>query len=330
MLYLFSIPDGGRMRLINRALLIAMDQHPNWFYHDFKIDVAFGCPPNCIWNGNRLDLGTQFDENRFQELITFYKAFGVDYRLNFTNSLLKAEHLADDYANKMTSLADKAGCRVTVNSKLMYEYIRKKYQGLKISWSTSADYGKSVVEKIKKINELSQSEIVVLPYDLNNKEELRHLVHPENLEILVCETCIDNCPMRQQHNILTNEAILGDKSVVKNCDQIECLLGDSRDDTVRRLHFVGRKLLKVYQSIKINRFKISGRDNVEQPLAAYSYYFVIEEARQKFLDFIQSIYREIMIARGVFQEGVYYSSFYDEQRYGEALNYLYFNGGDVR
>lgn len=318
------------MRLINRALLIAMDQHPNWFYHDFKIDVAFGCPPNCIWNGNRLELGDKFEEGDFNELIGFYKAFGVDYRLNFTNSLLKPEHLADDYANRMTEVAENTESRVTVNSNLMYEYIKKKYQGLKISWSTSANYGTSLIDRIKKINELSKTEIVVLPYDFNNKAELNKFTHPENLEVLVCETCVDNCPMRQRHNILTNEAILGDKSVVGNHDQIGCLLGKNKDDTIRRVHFIGRQLLKAYQSIKINRFKISGRDNAEEPLAAYSYYFIIEEARQKFLDFVQSIYREIMIARGIFQEGVYYSLFYDEQRYVDALNYLYFNGGAPR
>lgn len=311
-------------------MLIAMEQHPNWFYNDFKIDIAFGCPPNCIWNGNRLELGTSFGEEELEELLGFYKAYGVTYRFNFTNSLLNAGHLADEYANKIAAFGEKFGCKATVRTRLMYEYLIKKYPKFEISWSTSADYGSTVIERIKKINEISAEEVVVLPYDFNNKQELTKFSHPENLEVLVCETCMDECPMREQHNILTNQAILGDKSVVGNKDQIGCLLSDRRDDSVRRTHFIGRKLLKAYNSIKINRFKISGRDNAEQPLANYSYYFVIEEARQKFLDFIQSIYLEIMVARGVFQKGVYYSIFYDEARYAEELNFLYFNGGPPR
>ncbi|MBQ0067841.1 MAG: hypothetical protein KBS60_06645 [Phascolarctobacterium sp.] len=283
-MYIFSIPDANdntigynyNIRLINWGLLEAIKQHQEWFYDDFIIETAYGCPPGCIWNGNRCIGETdEFDDDWAETVVGMYKSYGVEYRLVFTNFLLKKEHLSNKLANQIALAVSKIGGYVMVSTNLMANHM-KHYSGLKICWSTTTDFGKTVEAQIKKINELSKTNLVVLPYEFNNKQELNQFVHPENLEVLGNEHCIDNCPNRREHWSSVNKAILEWDNPKSNAIT-ECKFSQLYRSGQLRLHNITRDMLPVYEKMGINHFKISGRLEPDVAVPAYQHYFVRPE-----------------------------------------------------
>lgn len=285
-MYYFSIPDSGATSIYNKILLEAMRQHRDWFYDDFVIETVYGCPRFCIWNGNRGGSDAPFRPSFWRDIVKNYVSYGVRYRLVFTNFLLQPCDLYDVYANKISEILNSIGGYVMVSIPLMGQYM-KKYPGLKVCWSTSTDFGITEGQQIDNINRLSENTLVVLPYEYNNKPVLQKFTHPENLEIIVNEGCIENCPWRRQHWSNVNEVNL----FRKNGEYTKCLV---EDDTLRKevySHNVNRKQLADYAALGINHFKVVGRTNPSQAEKAYLEYFVLPERRENFLEFFLNIMR---------------------------------------
>lgn len=325
-MFLFSIPDSGAVRTTNISLFSAISEHKQWFYDDFKIDIAYGCPPSCIWNGIRAEFGNRYKNDWVDAIAGFYRNNGVTYRLNFTNFLLRAEHLNDEYGNEIAKALNEFGGKVTVSIKLMHDYIKENYSNLGISWSTTTDYGSDFDEKIKKVNLLSKDEIVVLPYELNDVN-LDVFSSPENLEILICDMCRVNCSYRKAHNTLHNKVILGElpTSMLVSCMWNENNGGVS--DSVS-CSVIGRKRLIEYARKKINRFKISGRVIAEQALAAYAYYFVVEKFRNDFFSYILQNNHQILVSAGILNPNAFNLPVLSYEKYANYLNILYEYGGE--
>lgn len=299
--FIFSIPDANcnnlsakvvNVRLLNWAVLEAMKQHKEWFYDDFIIETAYGCPSSCIWNGNR-DLGKvdEFDDGWSKAVLGMYESYGVKYRLIFTNFLLKREHLQDRLGNAVAKAVSKVGGYVMVSTQLMAQHMAR-YPGLEVNWSTTADFGKTKEQQIAKINELSKKQLVVLPYEFNNKPELRQFTNPQNLEVLVNERCIDNCPRRREHWTDVNKAILGQIKDSNFRLRVVCRFIDQYYDGRMRQHNILRVGLHEYQNFGINHFKISGRVEPDLVMRAYEEYFVRPEYKQNVLTFIGNFLQE--------------------------------------
>ena len=300
--YIFSVPDSNtnsigkhviNTRLMNWGLLEAMQEHPEWFYDDFIIETAYGCPSSCVWNGNRemIDVD-EFDAGWEKAVLGMYYHFGVRYRLIFTNLLLKKEHLKDAVGNGVAKVVSKLGGYVVVSTNVMAEHM-KHYPGLEINWSTSTDFGPTQDSQIKKINELSKKHLVVLPYEFNNKPELKKFLYPKNLEVLINERCIDNCPNRRKHWCAINESILRQGDVRKQTlEDMNCKFPQQYADGGKRFHHISREQLADYQKIGINHFKISGRVEPIMLMDAYKEYFLkpgrISEFSKYINDFVQN------------------------------------------
>jgi len=314
--YNFSIPESDIVAPLNGALFITMKAHPEWFYDDFKIDSAYGCPKNCIWNGNREFAGKPNSMEEVAGIILSYKQCGITYRLTFTNFLLKEKDLADTYGNEIARVAEKFGSMAIVANSIMYNFIRDKYPGLDISWSTTTDFGNSMEQRVEKINQLSQEHVVVVPFDMNNKPLLRELQHPENIEVLVNEMCIDDCPMRREHERQSNLYNMGliDKMV-------GCLMKQYKGTDKWKMHsMINRKGLDKYVERGINRFKFSGRTALLQTYSAYSYYFVKEEYQKDFYNSVNDIRRRMLLKANILQDDVYDArrKFIDDYGYDKA------------
>lgn len=163
--YYLSIPESDTVASLNGALLMTMKAHPEWFYDDFKIDSAYGCPRGCIWNGNR-----EFDGNRctweeVASIIRSYKDFGITYRLTFTNFLLEEKHLSDEYGNMIAHVAEIYSCSVEVTNSTLKEYLKAKYIKL------------DVIEGEPKGVE-----------DIKVKDGAQHMVIPGQQDLLQCFT----------------------------------------------------------------------------------------------------------------------------------------------
>lgn len=280
MKYLFSIPDVSDLRMMNKILLHILTEHKEWFYDDFVIETAYGCPEGCIWNGNRVaTFVPKFD--KFGETMDLYKASGVQYRLTFTNFLLKPEHLFDTYGNKIARMLNKTGGYVMVSTDLMAEYM-EKYPNLQICWSTTTDFGNTQDAIIDKINELSADHIVVLPYEFNNTEDLHKFIHPHNLEVLLNEKCVDHCQTRRQHwEICNRVALLEDDLPEFVCSHRQ----EYKDASIPRKHLIHRDMLQNYVDMGINHFKISGRSDILQALEAYFKFFVLPDHYNDFFEY---------------------------------------------
>lgn len=299
-----------------------MQEHKEWFYDDFKIDIAYGCPLSCIWNGGRVEGGRRYIESEVRDVFAFYKKNNVEYRLNFTNQCLQEQDLQDEYGNMIAKVANEFGVKVAITLPMMAQYLQDNYSNLQITWSTSTCYGETEDEIIEKINQLSAKTAVVLPYTFNNKEELKKFLHPQNLEVLVCDSCLDNCPRRRLHQKLVSQSVINREfnEKINSCLLIqEVEEGNLSLEEYQKLlaydNVVKRDVFYWYLDKKINRFKISGRTGINNALAAYVYYFVKQEYKNEYIDMCEQDMREIGIIEGTIMPDTYYISAVSREEY---------------
>lgn len=282
----FSIPDSNIVRDLNFLTLQALKEHKDWFYDDFIAETAYGCPLFTPWNGNRStndNLG-RICLNEIDNVYDSYGGYGIEYRLTFTNFLLRPEHLYDTVGNALARLLNEKGGYVTLSIPLMEQHIRNNYPNLKICWSVTTEYP----EGIKSINEvLSKNMIVILPIEYNNDEKvIDELVNLENVEILVNEDCIDNCPKRKEHFTRANQIHLLEKYVEENDE--ECFFNPPGAfwglPSTRVVH---RDAMQMYVSKGIDHFKIAGRQNDKFVYISYLEYLVLPDCKDIFTNFLK-------------------------------------------
>jgi len=292
-MFVFSIPDYkinsiydvSRLEL-NSALLIALKTHADWFCDDFAVESVYGSPAGCIWNGNYQPLRQrEYYYEWIPKVVEAYLWYEIKYNLTFTNTLLVKEHLYDTYANKIAYSCERVNAGgVIVSTRLMADHIKEKYSGLKVQWSIFTDYGPDLDSKIEKINELSETDMVTVPTEFNNKSEiLARLIHPENIEFVVNENCIDDCPMRKEHFVNVNKYIL-----MEHDEDTSCVVRKqiNLDETVPH-HWINRQQLEEYAKKGFTHFKIAGRSSEYQNLfLSYCDYFLKWERREEFADFV--------------------------------------------
>ena len=159
----------------------------------------------------------------------------------------------------------------------MKDYIEKNYPQFYTMWSTT------ICEKdIDKINELSKDNILVLDYNLNNNFDLlKQLKYPHNIEILVCESCISNCPNREQHYIHESNCQLYNESGGFNCPW-------PLNNFYEHNHFLLPHRVDIenirnnYLPLGIDKFKIMGRGRPYwEAIENYVNYFVKPEYKDE-------------------------------------------------
>ena len=279
-MFVFSLPDSVRTRSLNMFFLNHLWLNPEWFYDDFQIGSVYGVPMFCIWNGNRAFNTAEFTScGRMKDIFGMYKGFGVDYRLTYTNFMVQEKHLSDIVGNKMAELLNDFGGGVTLSTYIMAEYMLQHYPNLKIGWSVTTDYGE---DKIIKINTLTKAGmIVILPIEFNNNwEMLEQVENRDNIEILINENCVDNCPKRREHFERSNRAFLLED------DGIEfgrCFYPSDKYPDLPRTRCIPRQDFGKYAAQGFNHFKVAGREGgVYEPVeATYLNLFVRPQYREQ-------------------------------------------------
>lgn len=259
-------------------LLRLRQDEPTKFYDDVKIDSIYGSFPGCIWNSGRACCGWASIENIVNTVAEFNK-LGISVRYTFTNSEIKGRHLLDYYCNTVLQatgrLVEGVQNGVNVNKDILAEHIRKNYPDFYLLWSTTKG-----VDSIEETNTLSEDRLTVLYYGFNNTTALKELTHPENIEILVSEACIERCPKRLEHY-----KSIGKLQLLEPSEPFACPYGCERyfyyEGPVKRDHFVNIDDIRdIYLPLGINKFKISGRqDNPVNIIENYVNYFVKPEYR---------------------------------------------------
>lgn len=119
---------------------------------------------------------------------------------------------------------------------------------------------------------------MVLPYEFSNMQELEQFIHSENLEVLINEQCIDNCPSRREYWTSVNDVYLeGNISQNTLIIRTACRFTQLYSNGQRRLHHITRDMLSAYEKMGINHFKNSGRIESYMAFVAYHNYFIRSE-----------------------------------------------------
>lgn len=268
----YSIPDFFHYYNLNMLLIDFMDKQPGLFRENVKIGSVYGAFPGFIWNSGRAVLGQATYEN-ITGTVDKFNELGISVRYTCSNAQINETHLNDYYSNRILEITENKLNGVTVNLKMLDDYISEKYPEFYHVWSTTKS-----VKSIDEVNELSKDRLTVLYYGMNNTDALDKLEHPENIEILVNEACVENCPRRKQHY-----EDVGKLQSIQPSNQFKCPFGCEQyfyyEAPIKRSHYVTPDMIEnIYLPRGIYNFKISGRnDNVINLIENYTIYFAKPE-----------------------------------------------------
>ena len=289
----YSLPDFYNYYNLNLLLLDTMIKYPGWFRSNVLIDSMYGTFPGCIWNGGRVQHGQAPYEN-ILNTIRGLNMNGISVRLTFTNLMLDESHFGDTYGNTILEIANELSLTCEVPGNVAFRPLGKVQNGVNVS---NPDFLKYIEDKYPKlytmhsttkglksaeeVNELSEDgHLVVIPYQMNNTDIIDKFSRPNRLELLCCETCIDNCPNRQHHYRELSKAQLMQPSQNFRCSH-GCESYYYYDTVPERHHHITPEMIETHYIPRgINKFKISGRnDNVINVVERYVEYLANPEYR---------------------------------------------------
>jgi hypothetical protein len=189
----YYIPDFYDLFHVNTKLLNLIKNEPQMFYDDFEIGAIFGNFPNCIWNGGSNIEGAHTSFADMTYIFNNFNTLGVPIRLTMTNPLIEKKHLQDSYANYIMQNCYNGINQVLVASPILEKYIRKNYpkypivksiiSSENIYYDDSDKYYMSVLRKHKN----------------NDFNLLKSIKNKNKIELLINETCEENCPRAYSH-----------------------------------------------------------------------------------------------------------------------------------
>lgn len=281
----FSLP--GYYNHFNeiQVLLQYYKQHPDYFYPDRIIDSAYDLPPGLIWNGGRINLSNKHNKISYDQLFSFYHSIpNFHLRHTCTNMLLGEEEILNKECNNFLKKYVSQQDKIIVNNSVLYTYLRKNYS-FEIIFSTTL-----CLDDIDTINKLSENNIYVLNYNYNNNDDyLRQLKHPEHIEILCGEPCVDNCPDRLQHYRTISKQQLGlpldDNDIIQCRHRVmtEAITPQTEFDVIQnRANAIHNDRIEALAAQGFQYFKISGRfTSTLVFFKLISYYLILPEKREE-------------------------------------------------
>ena len=132
----YHLPGLFEFYELYRRFLPLYREHREYFYDWCTIGSIYGAPAGCIWGGGRISCGGA----TAREVLALLWEYGISGRLTFSNSLLRAEHLADPQCNALCEQFAKGGSvpnGVIVHSDLLADYLRQRWPELYLVSSTT-------------------------------------------------------------------------------------------------------------------------------------------------------------------------------------------------
>lgn len=302
---LVNLPGFWQEYKLSLALIDLQQHYPYIFKEGFKLNTVYDCFP-CIWSGGRsMPKDVWHNKEMIAEKIVPFLERGIGIRYNFTNLLLKEEHLYDYEANKIMDLTMEIledypdlPLGITIASTTLKEYLEKKYPQVYFIWSTTL--GKLGLDEI---NRRTEKDLLVLDFNYNNDFKfLKKLTHPENIEILTNEGCIPHCPYRDRHWEFISETQL------RSSDE-ECNTPTGCLNKVMKAEYGSRSRAKIvsaeeminnYLPLNINKMKLAGRREEDVSLLGqYVEIFIKPEYRDDVMgymvhNYIETKYNDIL------------------------------------
>lgn len=266
----FYAPDFVNNAPLYCFLSDLMTHFPEWFYEDAHLSAAYGCFPNCIWNGGRVALGG-CTRNDMDKIVEEYNNRGMAVRFTFTNPLITEEHLNDIYANICVQAANNGKNEIIINSEILEKYLREKYPNFRYISSTTKclDQDKLLGEEMKK-----DYYLVVLDSALNNTETMMNIENKDKIELIADHSCQDNCPRRKAHyNAIGKAQLTFSKLVWPPCNNV----GRSFYQYMENRSFITTEMIYgKYKEAGFKHYKLDGRIFTPSKLVESMVYYLVK------------------------------------------------------
>lgn len=199
-----------------------------------------------------------------REVLALLREYGISGRLTFSNSLLRAEHLADPQCNALCEQFAKSGNvpnGVIVHSDLLADYLRQRWPELYLVSSTT----KVLTEfaELRQELEKPQFRYVVPDFRLNPALEQLRTLPPEQkakIEFLCNECCWFGCTERKRCYETVSRQNLGENCPDHRCTAPDAAEGYRFSKAMRSPGFIGvEDIRQRYLPAGFSQFKIEGR-----------------------------------------------------------------------
>ena len=242
------------------AFLPLFREHRAYFYDWCEIGSIYGAPADCLWGGGRVGFG----EERAEKVAALTRTYGVSARLTFSNSLLRAEHLADRKCNALCALFENGGAvpnGVIVSSELLLDYLRRRYPGLYLVSSTTKVL--TAFDQLEAELDRPEFRYVVPDFRLNKAFDRLNALRGEQkrkVEFLCNECCWFDCPDRRACYENVSRKNLGEDCADHVCVSPNAARGYRFSDAMRNPGFIGiEDIQNVYLPNGFSHFKLEGR-----------------------------------------------------------------------
>ena len=281
----FTIPGMWERWPLVIALLILKKQYPQYFYNNIEIESVYGNFNPCIWDGGRPqidDLYMSFttQEDIYNLLYIYNDLFNIPIRLLFTNSILKEEHLYDEFCNQILDIFNNGKNYIVINSSLLEKYIQNKYTNYKFISSIT-----KVLNKQEFINELKYPQYILACMPTIYNKDTAYLEKipsflQQKIEILVNSYCFSSCPNKKKHYELNSMSNL--KQIEIPNKQFKCPIylkeKTSQEDTTLDIENIN----KYSKLFNIAHYKIQCRllESYETWIYYIIYYLILPEYKE--------------------------------------------------
>ena len=243
-----------------RVFLPLFRRHRSYFYDWCDIGSIYGAPADCLWGGGRVGSGTHDP----REVLALMQEYDIEARLTFSNSLLRAEHLADPACSELCRLFAASGGPpngVIVHSDLLADYLQQRWPELYLVSSTT----KVLTDFVQLQQELAKPQFryVVPDFRLNRAfDRLAALPQSrkDKVEFLCNECCWFGCTERRACYEAVSRKNLGLPGPEHYCSAPGAAGGYRFSRAMANPGFIGIKAIRdTYLPRGFTQFKIEGR-----------------------------------------------------------------------
>ena len=290
----YHLPGLFEFYELYRRFLPLYREHREYFYDWCTIGSIYGAPAGCIWGGGRISCGGAAT----REVLALLREYGISGRLTFSNSLLRAEHLADPQCNALCEQLAKSGSvpnGVIVHSDLLADYLQQRWPELYLVSSTT----KVLTEFAQLEAETARPEFryVVPDFRLNKAfAQLDSLPQPQKdkLEFLCNECCWFGCTDRRRCYENVSRRNLGELCPEHRCTAPGAAEGYRFSKAMRNPGFIGvEDIRSTYLPMGFSQFKIEGRGLGSALVLEFLLYYLTKPEHQ--LQVREEIYLDNML-----------------------------------
>lgn len=192
----YAVPGMYEHATLYFNLLDLMRSQPQYFYDDVEIEVAFGNPQFCVWDGGRIfhHYNQATKEEITDILYTYNNEFNIPARFIFTNCCLTEKDYHNRFGNLLMEWGSYGPNEVVLADDNFMQYLKEKYPNYRYISSTT----KCLTSPEQAREELNRKEydLVCLDYNLNSNIKFLSSLTPEEkekTELLVNAICAPGC-----------------------------------------------------------------------------------------------------------------------------------------